>query len=231
MFYPSQSPGQPRRRIPELASPPERRGTPLSRRLAAAAACAVCALAGLATGRLLTDTPASPPPAHVGPPSHAPSLQKPPAPAGTTLDSPDIYRLLPVTAAQLAAATAAAAAFTRLYGTYSYTQLASTYLARLQPYTAPALQATLAEAATAPGLLQLRDRQHASAICTATITAIRDIASTAITVLVTARQATHTRATTHATIQDYAVTLAPGGSGWEVYDIEPATAGQAGSTP
>jgi hypothetical protein len=228
MFYP----GQPRRRIPELTSPPERRGTPLSRRLGATAACAACALGGLAAGRLLAGTPAaSPPPAHADPPSHAARLQKPAAPAGITPGSPNIYRLLPVTAAQLAAATDAAAAFTRLYGTYSDTQPASTYLARLQPYTAPALQTTLADAATAPGLVQLRDRQHASATCTATITAIRDIASTAITVLVTARQATHTQATTRASIQHYALTLAPGDSGWQVYDIEPATAGQAGGTP
>jgi hypothetical protein len=233
MVYPSPSPGQPCRRIPELTSPPQRRGTLLSRRLAATAACAACALAGLAAGRLLADTPtASSPTAHAGPPAHATPLQRPSPPAGTARPgSPDVYRLLPVTAAQLAAAAATAAAFTRLYGTYSYTQPASAYLAHLRAYTALTLQAALADAATAPGLLRLRGRQHASATCTTTITAIRDIASTAITVLVTARQTTRTQATTHTTTQDYAVTLAPSGSGWQVYDIEPATAGQAGSTP
>jgi hypothetical protein len=231
MLYPSQSPGQPRRRIPELASPPQRRGTPLSRRLLAATVCAACALAGLATGRLLAHGPASPLPTHAGPAAHGTALQRLPAPAGTARPgSPDIYRLLPVTAAQLAAADAVATAFTGLYGTYSYTQPVSAYLARLRPYTAPGLQAALDDAAAAPGLLQLRDQQRASATCTATVSTIRDIASTAITVLVTARQATRSQGTTHTTVQDYAVTLAPAESGWQVYDIEPATAGQAGST-
>jgi len=212
MFYPSQSPGQPRRRPPQLTSPPRRRGTLLSWRLlaAAAAACGACALAGLAADRLIAHSPASPPPPHPAPAAHATSLQRPAAPPGATRPgSPGVYRLLPVTAAQLTAADTVAAAFTRLYGTYSFTQPASAWLARLQPYTAPGLQAALADAATAPGLLQLRDRQHASATCTATVTAIRDIASTAITVLVTARQATRTQAITRTTVQDYAVTLAP----------------------
>jgi hypothetical protein len=138
---------------------------------------------------------------------------------------------LPVTAGQLTATDLAAAAFTRRYCTYSYTQPASAYLVRLQPYTAPGLQAALAGAATAPGLVRLRDQQHASATCTATVTAIRDIASTAITVLVTARPTTRIRTTTHTAVLEYAVTLAPGGRGWQVFDIEPATAGQAGSSP
>jgi len=139
--------------------------------------------------------------------------------------------MLPVTAGQLAGATTIADEFTVLYGTYSYTQPASAWLALLQPYTAPSLQTALTEAATAPGLLQLRRRQHAIATCTATATAIRDIASTAITVLVTARQTTRTQGTAHTTLQDYAITLASSGTGWQVYDIEPTAAGQAGSTP
>jgi hypothetical protein len=233
MFYPSQPPGQPRRRPSQLTSPPRRRGTLLSWRLlaVAAAVCGACALAGLTVDRLIAQAPANLPPAYAAPAAHATSLQRPAAQPDTTRPgSPGVYRLLPVNAAQLTAADTMAATFTRLYGTYSYTQPAFAWLARLQPYTAPGLQAALADAATAPGLLQLRDRQHSSATCTATVTAVRDIASTAITVLVTARQATRTQATTHITVQDYAVTLDPAGAGWQVYDIEPATAGQAGST-
>jgi hypothetical protein len=229
MFYPS----QPRRRPSQLTPPPRRRGTLPSWLLlaAAAAACGACALAGLAAGRLIAHAPANLPSAHAAPAAHATSPQRPAVPPGTTRPgSPGVYQLLPVNAAQLTAADTMAAAFTRLYGTYSYTLPASAWLARLQPYTAPGLQAALADAATAPGLLQLRDRQHASATCTATVTAIRDIASTAITVLVTARQASRTQATSRISVQDYAVTLDPAGTGWQVYDIEPATAGQAGST-
>jgi hypothetical protein len=194
--------------------------------------CAACAIAGLAAGRLLARTPPATPAAPTAPAPQASPAARPPAAAGPARPSrPGVYRLLPVTARQLTAATDAATAFTRLYGTYSYTQAASAYLARLQPYTAPGLQAALADAATAPGLLQLHARQHASATCTATATAIRDIASTAITVLVTARQDTRIQATAHTTVSDYAITLVPAGARWQVYDIEPATAGQAGGIP
>lgn len=217
--------------LPELTSLPQHRGAASTWRLMAAVVCTACATAGL-TSLLLARTPASPPAAHPTPPPQASSSARPAATAGTAGPrTSGVYRLLPVTARQLTAATATGAVFTRLYATYSYTEPASAYLARLQPYTAPVLQTALADAATTPGLRQLRDEQHASATCTVTVTAISDIASTAITVLVTARQHTRTRATARTTVHDYAITLTPDGTTWQVYDIEPATAGQAGNTP
>lgn len=233
MLDPGQTPRNAVRCLPELVTPPPRRGKASLRGMVAAVLCAACALGGLTAGRLLPRTPASPPAGRTAPapPTSSPAA-RPPATIGTTRASgPNVYRLLPLTARQLAAATAIADTFTALYGTYSYTQPASAWLARLQPYTAPGLQAALTDAAATPGLLQLRARQHASASCTATTTAIRDIAGTAITVLVIGRQATRMHGTAHFTVQEYAVTLAPSGTGWQVYDIEPAAAGQAGSRP
>jgi hypothetical protein len=141
------------------------------------------------------------------------------------------YQLLPVTAAQISAAARTTASFTAAYGTYSYAQPAAGYLATLHPYAAPVLLAQLTQAATTPGLQRERAQLHASATATATVTAIRDIAGTTITFLVTAREATQSQSRTAETTVEYAVTAAPGGAGWLVYDIEPAGAGQAGSAP
>lgn len=145
-------------------------------------------------------------------------------PAGT-----GIYRLLPLTADQLTAAAHIAAMFTSYYGTYSWTQPPPAYTGRLRPYASAGLQSELADGAAAPGLLQQRARDHASATSTATVTAIRDIAGTTVTFTVTARQTSRSHGTERTSVTEYAVTIAPGADGPVAYDIEPAAAGQAGS--
>ena len=150
-----------------------------------------------------------------------------PAPGGPAA----AYRLLPVTASQLAGAAATAAAFTSAYGTWSYAQPPAAYLARLRPYTALELQAELAQAAVTPGLLEQRDRQRASATASAAAAGIRDIAGTTVTVIVTARQVTRPPAAGTAAVRQYAVTVVLSGGRWQAWDIELASAGQAGTSP
>lgn len=191
-------------------------------------ACAACALAGLAAGILLPRTPARAPAARP-----VPAGTSSPAAGATTHAMPvpgsaAVYRLLPVGARQLSTAVGLAARFTAAYCTYSSAQAPAAWLARLRPYTTPTLEAALTQAATDPALLQMRARQHTSATCTPTATAIRDIASTSVTVVVTARQVTSTRSRTSTTSVGYAVTVAPNSGSWKVYDIQPATTGQAG---
>jgi len=191
-------------------------------------ACAASALAGLAAGSLLPRTPAQAPEARTPPaatssPAAAATPQAAPVPGSAA-----VYRLLPVSVRQLSTAAGLAARFTADYCTYSSTQAPAAWLARLRPYTTPTLQAALTQSATDPALLHLRARQHTSATCTPTATAIRDIASTAVTVVVTAQQATRTSSGTSTTSVGDAVTVAPGGGSWKVYDIQPATNGQAG---
>jgi hypothetical protein len=192
-------------------------------------ACTACGLAGLTAGAGLHRTPPAVPTTH--PTTAAASASRPTARphAAPTLAS-TVYRLLPVTASQLSAAVTLAVRFTAAYGTYSYTQAPADWLARLRPDTAPALQAALVSAATDPSLIQLRARQKATATCSPTSGTIRDIASTAITVMITARQRTSTTSGITTASTDYAVTVAPYGATWKVYDIQPATAGQSGET-
>jgi hypothetical protein len=145
--------------------------------------------------------------------------------------SPDIYRLLPFTHQQLTTAAALAGKFTALFGTYRYDQHLASYLARLKPLTTSSLQAALAQGAAAPGLIQQRTHGKTTATTSATVTAIRDIAGTSITFLVTADQRTTTAGVTHQRTQDYAITVTTTAKTWKVYAIELASAGQAGSMP
>jgi hypothetical protein len=180
---------------------------------------------------LLARTPARAPattrtaPASTRTPDAQATSHAPPAPGGIT----PVYRLLPLTARQLSTAAVLAARFTAAYCTYSSIQPPAAWLARLGPYTTGALQTALAHGATDPALLQLRARQHTAATCTPAATSIRDIASTAITVVVTTWQVTRTSTKTTSTLARYAVTVAPDSGRWKVYDVEPATAGQPGS--
>jgi hypothetical protein len=145
--------------------------------------------------------------------------------------SPGSYRLLPFTQQQLTSAAALAGKFTALYGTYRYNQPLAAYLARLKPLTTSALQAVLAQGAVAPGLLQQRGQGKSTVTTSATVTAIRDIAGTSITFLVTAAQHTTTAGITRQHTQDYAVTVSITAGTWKVYAIELASAGQAGGMP
>jgi hypothetical protein len=190
-------------------------------------ACAICALAGLAVGTLLPHSPARVSAADATPASS-------PAAAVTSRATPAsertiVYQSLPVTTGQLSTAIRMAARFTAAYCTYSYAQPPAAWLARLHHDTTATLQAALTQVATDPALLQLRARRHTTAACTLIAASIRDIASTSVTVVVTARQATRTSSQSSTTSRAYALTI-PAGSRWAVYDIQPATAGQAGGS-
>jgi len=212
---------------PPMPRPPRRRLRPWLAASAVAVACTAGALASLRVhGNGTGAVPAVTQPSVRIPPGAIHGQHSAPA---ILLPEAGIYRLLPLTATQLTAAASVATSFTDAYGTYSYAEPASAYLARLRPYTSAGLQSELAEAAAAPGLLQQRARQHASATATATVTAIRDIVSTTVTFIVTVRQTARSQGTASTSTTEYAVTAAPGTDGWLTYDIEPASAGQAGS--
>ncbi len=186
------------------------------------AACAALVLA--ACGVLV--------PAHAHQPSGPASVRRRTAAVHSTPPaSPSIYRLLPFTQQQLTSAATLAGRFTALYATYRYNQPLASYLARLKPLTTSSFQTALAQGAAAPGLLQQRAQGKITATTSATVTAIRDIAGTSITFLVTADQHTTTAGVTRQHTQEYAVTVTTTAGIWKVYAIELASAGQAGGMP
>jgi hypothetical protein len=171
---------------------------------------------------ILRPGPASPPAGRHAAPAHsseaAPSSA---APAGAD-------GLLPFTAAQLAAAATLAARFADAYSTWSWQQAPAAWLATLTPLTTSQLDGTLAQAAATPGLLTQRTQAHQTATATARGAQIRDLTTGSVTLTLTVRQVITSTTGTTTSDTSLAITLTPAGGGWQVYDVEPASAGNLG---
>ncbi len=170
--------------------------------LAAGAACTACAL----------PTPAQPPPGQ----AHAAAR-----PTAAARAAPGLAALLPVSPARLQDAAALAARFTAAYATHRLGQTPRAWLARLRPMATAQLTAVLTRAAP----------WQSAAVTAGTVTAeqIRDLTPGSVTITVEIRQAVTGSGGPQTATLGFAVTLtrqAP--DGWAVYDIEPATAGNAG---
>ena len=151
----------------------------------------------------------------------SPSAAAVPSPAGST----NIYQWLPFTQAELAQAAAVATEVTTDYNTFTYTESAASYVARMNGLITSQLSQTLKNGYATVGVAQTRTSQKQVSSGTATIDSIRTFGSSSITFVVTATQKlTGTQGSTTSSVQ-YAVTVTGQGGTWQVYDIEPATAG------
>jgi hypothetical protein len=92
---------------------------------------------------------------------------------------------------------------------------------------ASSLYPALAQAAGTPGVLAQRKNARQTATATTSTLQIRDLTPGSATISVTAAQVITSPAGTSQATASFAVTLTPrsGGSGWAVWDIEPASAG------
>jgi len=170
--------------------------------IAAGAACTACALL----------TPAQPPPA----PAHIAVGR-----AAAVRAVPGLAALLPVSPARLQDAAALAARFTAAYTTHDPGQTPAAWLAWLRPMATPQLTAVLARAAP----------WQSAAVTAGTVTAerIRDLTPGSVTITVEIRQSVTGSGGWQTVTLGFAVTLTrQPGADWAVYDIEPATAGNAG---
>jgi hypothetical protein len=136
--------------------------------------------------------------------------------------------LLPFTPAQFADAAALAGRFAAAYSTWSWRQPPAAWLATLTPMTANQLGGTLAQAAATPGLLAQRTQAHQTATANASGARIRDLTPGSVTLTLTVRQTITSTSGTTTTATSLAITLTPSGGSWQVYDVEPATAGNTG---
>jgi hypothetical protein len=168
--------------------------------IAAGAICTACAL-----------LPPAPPPA----PAH------PTAGPATARPVPGLAALLPVSPDRLQAAATLAARFTIAYASHRADQTPGAWLARLAPMATAQLTAALARAASW--------QSAAVTACRVTAEQIRDLTPGSVTVTVGIRQSVTTSGGPRTVSVGFAVTLIPQpGTGWAVYDIEPADAGNAG---
>jgi len=199
----------------------------------------VLALAGL--GAFLLWPRSSPPPHHAAgptahgvastpaPPPSTPAATGTPAPAGSPAN---IYQLLPFTQTDLSQAAGVVRQFCTEYATYSYTESASSYVGRMRSLVTPGLAATLEQDWATPGVAQARTQQKQSATGSGVITALRAFGPSSLTFVVTLNQKTYStqrtgKTTSHVVSGDYAITAAQSGNGWQVNDIQLASAGNS----
>jgi hypothetical protein len=169
--------------------------------------------------------PAAAPAATTAPPTSSPAPASP-APASSAA-TPDIYQWLPFTPPELAAAAAAARQFGVAYGTFSYTETAAEYGARLQPLASAALVAELQGAYSLPGVAAARSGTRQISAGTAVIESIRAFGSGSLTFVVQITENLTASGGRSQNVTQYAVTVGGSGSSWQVTDIELASAGNS----
>ncbi len=174
-----------------------------------------------------SSTPSAP--AATAPASAQP--QRAPAPAVTASaaapGSVNIYSWLPFTQQDLADAAAVTVKFCVDYDTYTYTESAAAYVAKMGGLITGQLATTLRGAYSTPGVANLRTGQKQVSTGTAAIDSLRAFGPSSLTFIVTASQRlVSSRGTSNGSTQ-YAVTLTGSGSSWQVSDIELASAGNA----
>ena len=135
--------------------------------------------------------------------------------------------LLPFPPARLQAAADLASRFTAAWDSWSWRQPPAAWLAALQPMAAASLEPALAQAAGDRGVLARRTAARQTARATVTALAIRDLTPGSVTITATAAQVITSSSGTSRASAAWAVTLTPDGSGWQVWDIEPAGAGNS----
>ena len=173
------------------------------------------------TAHAATSAPAAVPSSRAAPAS--------PAPSGRGVN---IYQLVPFSQADLTEAAGVVRRFCTDYATYSYTESAGSYVGRMRGLVTSELAATLAQDYATPGVAQTRTQQKQTATGSGVITALRAFGASSLTFLVTLNQKTYStpqsgKTTAHTASGDYAITIARSGSGWQVNDIQLASAGNS----
>ena len=186
-------------------------------------AAALLAAAGLACGgcSLLPGTAASP--ASPASPAARPAATT----AGPQPTAVPLASLLPFPPARLQAAAGLAGRFTAAWDSWSWRQAPAAWLAALQPMAAASLEPALAQAAGDRSVLARRAAARQVAVATVTGLAITGLTPGSVTVTVTAAQVITSSSGTSRSSAGWAVTLTPDGSGWLVWDIESAGAGNS----
>ena len=158
------------------------------------------------------------------PPASAPAaVTTTPAPAGGV----DIYSWLPFTQQGLAAAAAVTQKFLVDYNTYSYTESAADYVARMNGLITTQEATTLKGLYATPGVAKIRIDQKQVSTGTASITALRTFGPSSLTFIATGTQHLTTAKGSSSGSAQYAVTVTGSGTSWQVSDIELSSAGQS----
>ena len=141
--------------------------------------------------------------------------------------SVNIYDWLPFTQQDLAQASQTTLTFAADYGTYSYTETPTVYAGKMTSLVTVEFAATLKADYAAAGLAAQRSAQKQVSSSSGGIASIRSFGSGSITFVVNIAQKLTTTKGSATTTTQYAVTLVSAAGGWQVNDIQLATAGNS----
>ena len=170
---------------------------------------------------------AAPPPAHPSA-SVAPATSTPAAAPATTVGGGggvNIYQWLPFTQQDLTAASRATAGFAADYETWTYTEPAQAYVAKMNGLVTTNLAASLQNSYATPGVAALRSAQKQISTSSGRIASIQSFGTGSITFVVNITQRLATTSGTTNSSKQYAVTVVSNATGWQVNDVEIAGAG------
>jgi hypothetical protein len=166
-------------------------------------------------------------PAAQATPSATPAATPSPEPTAAGLLDPDIYQWLPFTQAQLGSAAAVVTQFADAYGTWSYSQDATSYVASMHSSITSELADVIEQGYSVPGVASQRSSQKQVSTGSAVINSIRAFGSSSITFVVTITERITATSGQSQLSNQYAVTAVSSGSVWQVNDIEVASAGNS----
>jgi hypothetical protein len=162
-----------------------------------------------------------------------PATATTPAPAPTqTASAPsaggvNIYAWLPFTQQDLATAASVAVQFSVDYNTYTYTETAAAYVAKMTGLITGELATTLQASYSTPGVVSTRTSQQQVSTGTGAINSLRAFGPSSLTFVVnTTQHLVSSHGASNGSAQ-YAVTLTGSGSSWRVSDIELSSAGNS----
>jgi hypothetical protein len=170
---------------------------------------------------------AAPPPARPSA-SAAPATSTPAAAPVTTTGGGggvNIYQWLPFTQQDLTAASRATVAFAADYETWTYTEPAQAYVAKMNGLVTTNFAASLQNSYATPGVAALRSAQKQISTSSGGIASIRSFGTGSITFVVNIAQRLATTSGTSNSSKQYAVTVVSNATGWQVNDVELAGAG------
>jgi hypothetical protein len=168
----------------------------------------------------------SPAPQHT-PPATAAATPTPVPTAAAAPSGPDIYQWLPFTQAQLGSAAGVVTQFSDAYGTWSYSQNATSYVAAMHSLITSELANVIEQGYSVPGVASQRTSKKQVSTGSTVINSIRAFGSSSITFVVTMTERITATSGQSQVSNQYAVTAVTSGSSWQVDDIELASAGNS----
>ncbi len=171
--------------------------------------------------------------AGISPTPAGPAAATTPAPGPTETASAaatggvNIYAWLPFTQQDLATAASVAVQFSIDYNTYTYTESAAAYVAKMTGLITGELATTLQASYSTPGVVSTRTSQQQVSTGTAAINSLRAFGPSSLTFVVnTTQHLVSSHGASNGSTQ-YAVTLTGSGGSWQVSDIELSSAGNS----